>query len=62
MKAPGIPKELAKRLKISRSTLYNILEFIKAQGVKVYYNVERQSFFYKTEVYFVLAFRWKKLN
>jgi len=62
MKATGTPKELAKRLEVSRSTLYNILEFIKTQGVEVYYNAERQSFCYKTEVYFVLDFRWKRLN
>jgi len=43
MKATGTPKELAKRMQVSRSTLYNILEFIKMQGVEIYYSPERRK-------------------
>ena len=62
MKATGTPKELAKRFNISRSTLYNILEFIKMQGVEIYYSTERQSFCYKTEVYFCFGFSVEKVK
>lgn len=62
LKATGTPKELAKRLKVSRSTLYNILEFIKMQGVEVYYCSNRQSFCYKTEVYFCFGFSVEKVK
>lgn len=62
MKATGTPKELAKRLNISRSTLYNILEFMKAQGVEIYYSSSKQSFCYKQEVFFYFGFSSQKMN
>ena len=62
MKATGTPKELAKRMQVSRSTLYNILEFMKMQGVEIYYSPERKSFCYKTEVYFCFGFSIEKVK
>lgn len=62
MKATGSPKELAKRLEISRSTLYNILDFMKTQGVEIYYCAERQSFCYKKDVYFCFGFSVEKVK
>ena len=62
LKATGTPKDFAKRLNVSKSTLYNILEFIKNQGVEIYYCPNRQSFCYKTDVYFCFGFSVEKVN
>lgn len=62
MKATGTPQELAKRLSISRSTLYNILEFMKSQGGKVYYCQTKQSFCYEKEVHFYFGFSPEKIK
>ncbi|MEM1124251.1 MAG: HTH domain-containing protein [Bacteroidota bacterium] len=62
LKATGTPEELAKRLKVSRSTLYNIFEFIKRQGVKVAYCAQRQSYYYETNTYFCFGFFTEKVQ
>ncbi len=62
MKATGTPKELAKRLSISRSTLYNILDFIKNQGVQIRYCPEKQSFYYVQDVHFYFGFSFDKVQ
>jgi len=60
LKATGTPNNLAKRLTISRRTLYNILDFMKGQGAEIYYSTNQQSFCYKHEVYFYFGFSKEK--
>lgn len=60
LKATGKPKEFAKRLKVSRSNLYYIIEFMKNQGAEIYYCSERESFCYEKEVYFYFGFFMEK--
>ncbi len=62
MKATGSPDEFAERLNISRSTLYNILELMKNQGVEVYYSSSKKSFCYKQEVFFYFGFSTQRVN
>ena len=62
MKATGTPKQIAKRLNVSRSTLYNLLGFMKNQGVEIYYCSTYQSFCYKQEVYFCFGFTIEKVQ
>lgn len=42
----GNPEELANRLGISRAQLYNILEFLKAEGLTIGYTRKRSTFYY----------------
>lgn len=62
MKATGTPENLAKRLNISRSTLYNIIDFIKNQGVEIRYCSNRQSFYYEKDVHFYFGFSFDKVQ
>lgn len=62
MKATGTPAQLASRLKISKRTLYNILDFIKRQGAEVYYCRTQQSFCYQKDVYFHFGFTVEKVH
>ena len=62
LKATGTPQELAKRLSISRSTLYNILDFMKSQGVEIYYSPTNQSFCYEKKVHFYFGFSLEKVR
>ena len=48
-KRTGNPETLAKRLKISSSRLYVILEELKLKGAPIGYSREMQSYFYCTE-------------
>lgn len=45
-KATGSPEELAKRLEVSRRTVYNLIDILKAQGADIEYCRERNSFYY----------------
>ena len=62
LKATGPPKQLAKKLGISKSTLYNIIGLIRDQGVEIYFCSHRQSFCYRREVYFYFGFSSKRIN
>lgn len=45
-KATGSPEELAKKLKVSRRTIYNLIDILKCQGANIEYCRERSSFYY----------------
>ncbi|HFA49584.1 MAG TPA: helix-turn-helix domain-containing protein [Bacteroidetes bacterium] len=53
-KATGTPDELAKRLSISRSALYNYIEVLRDLGAQITYCRSRQTFHYYEE--FELSF------
>lgn len=42
----GTPNDFARRLNISRSHLYNILEFLRDFGANIKYSKKSESFFY----------------
>ena len=48
-KITGTPKQIAKKLEISRACLYNYIDDLKSIGAEVEYNRSSQHFFYKNE-------------
>ncbi|MBK3519541.1 HTH domain-containing protein [Carboxylicivirga marina] len=53
-KATGTPQELAKRLNISESSLYDYLRVLKAKGADIEYSNSRQSYVLNND--FVITF------
>ena len=60
MKATGTPKELALRLELSVSQLYEYLDFMKSGGAPISYNKNRKTFCYTEEGQFYFGF-YKKI-
>ncbi len=56
LRATGSPKELALRLNISRSTLYNIINCMNCMNAEICYNKREKHFFYKKEKVFSIGF------
>ena len=56
MKGTGTPKQLADRLHISESLLYEYLSFMKDQGAPIVYSKLRQSYYYERQGGFNLRF------
>ena len=46
----GTPEEIAERLCISRSTLYEIIDELKLRGIEVKYSRSRCTFYYNNNV------------
>ncbi len=46
-KATGTPKQFARKLQISKSTLYEILKVLKDLGAPIVYDTERSTYVYK---------------
>jgi bacteriocin-like protein len=46
----GTPDDLAKRLSVSRGTLYKIINGLKSRGVEIEYCRNRCTFFYNNDV------------
>jgi len=53
-KRTGSPEELAQRLGVSRSCLYNMIEKLKSFQLPVIYSRKMGSFYYKQDVEFEL--------
>ena len=49
-KQTGTPEEIAERLRISRSTLYNIIDELKLRGIDIKYSRSRCTFYYNNDV------------
>lgn len=58
--ATGSPMSLCKKLSISKSTLYRIIQLMKALDCPIEYSRSRGTFFYYEEGQFVLP-HWAKL-
>jgi predicted DNA-binding transcriptional regulator YafY len=56
VKGTGSPKQLAARLHISESLLYEYLSFMKEQGAPIAYCKDRRSYYYETQGGFNLRF------
>ncbi|HEX6431419.1 MAG TPA: HTH domain-containing protein [Niastella sp.] len=55
-KGTGTPKQLAQKLHISESLLYEYLSFMKEQGAPIVYSKMRQSYYYEQQGGFNLRF------
>jgi len=58
----GTPDELARRLSISRSALYEIIDELKARGVEIKYCRTRCSFYYNNGMILDIRFDIKGLT
>jgi hypothetical protein len=52
LKATGSPRELARKLKISERSVYDLLTILKTAGASINYNIDRGSYEYETEIKF----------
>lgn len=57
IKGTGSPKQLAKRLNISESTLYELLQFMKLMGAPIMYSRLRKTYYYSEDGGFKLHFQ-----
>lgn len=55
-KATGTPDELASRLGVSRSTVYELIECLQLLGAEINYCRNKKSFYYKTEMILKVGF------
>jgi len=53
LKATGTPKELGKKIGISRRQVYRVIENMKRMGFPIAYCRHRKTFYYEMEVKFV---------
>ena len=58
----GTPGELAHRLSISRSTLYEIIDELNSRGVEIKYSRNRNTFFYHNDLPLGTLFSIKNPN
>ena len=56
MKATGNARQLASRLKVSKSTVYEIIELMKMMGADIEYCNKRCSYFYLTDKVLAIGF------
>ncbi|MEO0900157.1 MAG: hypothetical protein AAFY71_27345 [Bacteroidota bacterium] len=56
LKATGRPTELACRLGISESSLYNLIDKMRCMGAEIYFCPMKSSYCYKTDVRFIYGF------
>jgi len=52
----GTPSELAERLSIGRSTLYEIIDELYSRGVEIKYSRTRRTFYYNNEMFLDIRF------
>jgi hypothetical protein len=52
LKATGSPRELARKLKISERSVYDLLIILKTAGASINYNMDKGSYEYETEIKF----------
>jgi predicted ATPase len=57
-RSTGTPEELARRLRISQSQLYQLIKIMREElGAPIYYSRAEQSYCYGERVQFVCAFK-----
>ena len=56
LEATGCPEYLSKRLGISKTSLYRLINTMKALNAPVAYDYYRESFIYKESVHFQFGF------
>lgn len=55
-KATGSARDLASRLGIGKSTVYEVLEIMKMMGAEIEYSNNRKSYFYNSNKIFAIGF------
>jgi len=60
LRATGTPDDLARRLGVSRRSLYDILNVMKEMNAPIEYCTSRKSYFYSTECKFEVGFKNKR--
>ena len=58
----GCPNELANRLGIQRSTLYETLDYLKSIGLDIHYDRRNRTFYYASDSKLELHFSLKVMN
>lgn len=58
----GCPNELANKLGIKRSTLYEAIEYLKSIGLEISYNRKRRTFYYVSNCKLELHFSFRVLS
>ena len=58
----GTPDELAERLSISRSTVYEIIDELNLRGIEIKYSRSRCTFYYKNDIFLDIHFSIKDLT
>lgn len=61
LKATGTPKSIARRLNLSESSIYRLIDIIKDMGAPVEFSVKDQSYIYSSDVRFICGFFIKEL-
>lgn len=61
-KKTGAPEQLAKRLGVSRSYLYLMIDDLKTLNLQVSYSRKKNTFYYKNEVELVFSLKTKTLS
>ena len=56
LKATGTPDELARKLGLTRSTIYEIIECMKSMDAEIKYCKTRKSFYYETDKVLAIGF------
>ncbi len=56
MKATGSARELAKKLGISKSTVYEVIDVLKQLGADIGYCSYRKSFYYESDKVLAIGF------
>jgi len=56
MKATGSARDLAKRLEVSKSTVYEIIDIMKCMGADIEYCNQRKSYYYKENKVLAIGF------
>ncbi len=56
LKATGSPKEFAKKLGISESSLYEYLRYLKDKGGPIEFDKEDNTYFYRHQTKFILKY------
>jgi len=56
MKATGSARDLAKKIGVSKSTLYEILETMKLMGAHIKYSSSKKSYYYETDKILAIGF------
>ena len=62
LKATGKPRDLAKLLGISETSLYTLLNTMKEMGAQIYYSTQRCSYCYEDPTRFVWGFQAIDVN
>ena len=62
IKATGSPRQFARKLSISQSTLFKYLGDMKSLGAPIIFSYDRSTYLYETEGFFDFKFQEKALE